>query len=677
MIPISRSSTSTPTLEAVPVPQLFRGKPFVRDPNQQQNAAAQNTAPSTQQDNQPPGTTTSSSQPQPSSSSSSSSPSSSSSSSFSSIPSYSSSYAVPPGHPNYNPSHPNAGPNRLQPGQPEQPGAPGQAKIGASFNPFSKLSGDSNFVPANLSDLRHGLSGASGGSAGQDMSLKGLLGVQRAANMAGGQLHASSPLMQASALSYQQSEQLHLLHQQQHMELQKQQQLQKNQLIQQQKMIQKMYYEASHRQLAYNATHSANSTKTSTSTSPSFPTQSNSVIDLSAAESDEDDKRDLALLGAPGSDGLRRTNGFDDESLSKSLHTVPTGGLDGLLSAYAAPLLPSLQPDSTVHSDYYTAVEAVYQNKSGSGMSTYTAAAANTTNSSSSSSSGATSSEAVMKSAQASSSNAPETVAPDSTTPSNNSLTVGPSTEGGSEVGLTDTQMGQSQGSDPLTAAAAAAPTTESIAKAVLAVKEEGSEEAVMAGQGAAQGTLQYWMDSEKAGNSTSSSSSGRGAEGHASESAGQSTAATSSLPTYASLGLVSIPTRVQSASTALEGDVKNHQSSSEIVSGAGTGTGTAGTASDGPSSSSTVTTRPKQAPAVAPTAANKFVTDPVQMAAIRKQMHVQSLKPPVIKSFTPLSSGRKVRCRAVTRILSYLIVAHLLCLNGSPSHVKTILPNL
>jgi hypothetical protein len=510
------------------------------------------------------------------------------------------------------------------------------------------------------------------------MSLKGLLGAQRAASMAGGQLHATSPLMQASALSYQQSEQLHLLHQQQHMELQKQQQLQKNQLIQQQKMIQKMYYEASQRQLAYNATQTANSTKTSTSTSPSFPTQPNSVIDLSAVESDEDDKRDLALLGVPGSDGLRRTSGFDDESLSKSLDTVPTGGLDGLLSAYGAPLLPSLQPDSTLHSDYYTAVEAVYQNKSGSGMSTYTAAAANTTSSSSSSSSGASSNEAVKQSAQASSSDAPETVATDSITPSNNSLTVGPSTEGGNEGGFTDTQTGQSEASAQLRSAAA--PTTESTGEAVLAVKEGGSEEAVVAGQGGALGTLQYWMDSEKAGNSTSSSSGGlRGPEGHSGEAAGQSTAATSSLPTYASLGLVSIPTRVPTASNTLEGDVKNHQSSSEIVSGAGTGTGAgaAGTVSDGPSSSSAVTTKPKQAPAAAPTAANKFVTDPVQMAAIRKQMHMQSLKPPVIKSFTPLSSGRKVRCRSVTRILSSLIIAHLLCVNGSPCHVKTILPYL
>jgi hypothetical protein len=400
------------------------------------------------------------------------------------------------------------------------------------------------------------------------------------------------------------------------------------------------------------------------------------VIDLSAVESDEDDKRDLALLGVPGSDGLRRTSGFDDESLSKSLDTVPTGGLDGLLSAYSAPLLPSLQPDSTLHSDYYTAVEAVYQNKSGSGMSTYTAAAANTTStsssSSSSSSSGANSSEAMNKSAQACSSDAPETVATDSMAPSNVSLAVGPPTGGGSDGGLADTQMGQSEASAQLESAAVS--TTESTADAVLAVKEGGSEEAVVAGQGAAQGTLQYWMDSEKAGNSSSSSSSGRGAEGHSGEAAGQRTAATSSLPTYASLGLVSIPTRAPTVSTTLEGDVKNHQSSSETVSGAGAGA--ADTVSDGPSSSSSVTTKPKQAPAVAPTAANKFVTDPVQMAAIRKQMHVQSLKPPVIKSFTPLSSGRKVRCRAVTRILSYLIVAHLTCVNGSPSHVKTILPN-
>ena len=581
---------------------------------------------------------------------------------------------MPPGHPNYNPSHPSTGPNRLQPGQ---PGAPGQAKIGASFNPFSELSGDSNFVPANLSDLRHGLSGVCGGSAGQDMSLKGLLGVHRAASIGGGQLHASSPLMQAS-LSFQQSEQLHLLHQQQHMELQKQQQLQKNQLIQQQKMIQKMYYEASQRQQAYNATHNANSTKTSTSTSPSFPTQSKSVIDLSAVESDEDDKRDLALLGVPGSDGLRRTNGFDDESLSKPLDTVPTGGLDGLLSAYGAPLLPSLRPDSTVHSDYYTAVEAVYQNKSGSSMSNYTAATATantTSSSSSSSSSGVSSSEAVKKSAQANSSDAPETVAPDAVTPSNYSLTVGPPTEGGSEDGLTNIQMGKSQ--DGVQSRSRAVSTAESADKAVPAVKEGGSEKAVVAGQVAVQGTLQYWMDSEKAGNLTSSSSSGgvEGAEGHSSDAAAQSTAVTSSLPTYASLGLVSIPSRVPTASTTLEGDVKNRQLSSEIVRG--TGAGAAGTVSDGPSSSSTITTKLKQAPAAAHTAANKFVTDPVQMAAIRKQMHVQSLKPPVIKSFTPLSSGRKVRSHTVHRVLSCAIVVHLISVNGSRNHAQTILPYL
>lgn len=266
-----------------------------------------------------------------------------------------------------------------------------------------------------------------------------------------------------------------------------------------------------------------------------------------------------------------------------------------------------------------------------------------------------------MKGAQASVSDAPETVAPDSVTPSTVSLTVGPSTEGGSEGGLTDTQMGQSQGSVQLESAAVS--TAESSDKAVLAVKEGGSEEAVVAGQGAAQGTLQYWMDSEKAGNSTSSSSSGRGAEGHAGEAAEQSMAATPSLPTYASLGLVSIPTRVPTASTTLDSDVKNHQSSSEIVSGAGAGAGAAGTVSDGPSSSSAVTTKPKQAP-VAPTAANKFVTDPVQMAAIRKQMHVQSVKPPVIKSFTPLSSGRKVRCHRVQLLASYLTLPYCCALN-------------
>ena len=49
---------------------------------------------------------------------------------------------------------------------------------------------------------------------------------------------------------------------------------------------------------------------------------------------------------------------------------------------------------------------------------------------------------------------------------------------------------------------------------------------------------------------------------------------------------------------------------------------------------------------------ASKFITDPIQMLAIRRQMQVQSSRPPVIKSFTPLLSGRKVNCRTVAYIL-------------------------
>ena len=80
-----------------------------------------------------------------------------------------------------------------------------------------------------------------------------------------------------------------------------------------------------------------------------------SIIDLSGVDSDD-------AADANGYDvaEIRRATGFDEESLM-----LRPAESSRLLSAYGAPLLPSLKPDSTMHRDYIAAVETVYQGGKG------------------------------------------------------------------------------------------------------------------------------------------------------------------------------------------------------------------------------------------------------------------------------------------------------------------------
>ena len=168
----------------------------------------------------------------------------------------------------------------------------------------------------------------------------------------------ANPAQYDNLISYQNSEQLHLLHQQQHLQLQEHQLQQKLLLIQQQQRMQQQLIVAN-QQFAYRSQQQQQQALAATvgsSSSSSRPQQlPASIIDLSGVDSD-----DAADANAYDVAEIRRATGFDEESLM--LRPVESSRL---LSAYGAPLLPSLKPDSTMHRDYIAAVETVYQGGKG------------------------------------------------------------------------------------------------------------------------------------------------------------------------------------------------------------------------------------------------------------------------------------------------------------------------
>lgn len=211
--------------------------------------------------------------------------------------------------------------------------------------------GPSSSAAPSSSSVSHSYSSLSGHSIGSSPSTIG--------QHVGGHMGGSMPavMQYENMISYQNSEQLHLLHQQQHLQLQEHQLQQKLLLIQQQQRMQQQLI-AANQQYAFRsqAQQLALAASASSSSSSRPPQTKASVIDLSGIDSG-DDTSDSSVLDAAE---VRRATGFDEESLMLR----PVEGI-GLLSAYGAPLLPSLKLDSTMHRDYIAAVETVYQGGKG------------------------------------------------------------------------------------------------------------------------------------------------------------------------------------------------------------------------------------------------------------------------------------------------------------------------
>jgi hypothetical protein len=180
-----------------------------------------------------------------------------------------------------------------------------------------------------------------------------VMGQQAGGHLGGPGVGMGNTGQYENLLAYQNSEQLHLLHQQQHLQLQEHQLQQKLLLIQQQQRMQQQLIVANQQFTYRSQQQQQQALAASASSSSGRPPQTmTSIIDLSGVDSG-DDAADSNVFDVAE---IRRATGFDEESLM--LRPVESAGL---LSAYGAPLLPSLKLDSTMHRDYIAAVETVYQ----------------------------------------------------------------------------------------------------------------------------------------------------------------------------------------------------------------------------------------------------------------------------------------------------------------------------